>query len=105
MQSPAAYHVRMGGLRPKPQRLHDRSNRRDHRGLSDSPQKITFADMGDMGVRRLLIYCSDCRCSHLITMSGDRCPDEVRLSNIELAFRLPCLRQADMLTLTLWAMS
>jgi hypothetical protein len=36
------------------------------------PQKITLAEMRDMGVRGLLIYCSDHKCSHLITMSGDR---------------------------------
>jgi hypothetical protein len=27
-------------------------------------QKITFADMRDMGVRGLLIYCSDYKCNH-----------------------------------------
>ena len=37
---------------------------------TDRPQKITFADMRDMGVRGLLIYCSDYKCSHLITVSG-----------------------------------
>jgi hypothetical protein len=31
MQSPAAYHVRMGGLGPNPWRLHDWSHRR-HQG-------------------------------------------------------------------------
>jgi hypothetical protein len=38
-------------------------------GVPDRPQKITFADMRE---RHLLIYCPDYRCSHLITMSGDR---------------------------------
>jgi hypothetical protein len=42
------------------------------------PQKITFADVRDMSVRGLLIYCSDYKCSHLITMSGDRWPDNMR---------------------------
>ena len=73
--------------------------------MSDRPQRISFAAIGNMGVRSLLIYCSDCRCSHLITMSGEPLPDEVRLSDIEPTFRLPCLRHADMPTLTLWAMS
>jgi hypothetical protein len=27
--------------------------------MPDRPQKITFADMRDMGVRGLLIYCAD----------------------------------------------
>jgi hypothetical protein len=48
--------------------------------MSDRPQKITFADMRDMGVRGLL---SDYRRSHLVTMSADRWPDELRLSEIK----------------------
>ena len=47
--------------------------------MPDRPQKITFADMRDMGVRGVLIYCSDYKCSHLVTMGGDRWPDEMRL--------------------------
>jgi hypothetical protein len=31
--------------------------------MPDRPQKITFADMCDMGVRGILIYCSDYKCS------------------------------------------
>jgi hypothetical protein len=50
------------------------------------PEKITFRQMREMGVRGLLIYCSDYRCSHHTTISGDRWPDDVRLSDIE-----PCL--------------
>lgn len=50
------------------------------------PQKITFDDMRDMGVRGLLIYCADYRCSHSIAISGDRWPDHVRLSDIEPLF-------------------
>jgi hypothetical protein len=51
--------------------------------MPDRPQKITFADMR---VRGLLIYCSDYKCSHLITMSADRWGDDVRLSDIEPRF-------------------
>jgi hypothetical protein len=29
----------------------------------------------------LLIYCSDYKCSHLATISGDRWPDDMRLSD------------------------
>ena len=54
--------------------------------MADHPQKITFADMRDMGVRGLLIYCSDYKCSHLIRMSGDRWPDDMRLSDLEPRF-------------------
>jgi hypothetical protein len=51
-----------------------------------APLKITFAEMRDMGVRGLLIYCSDYKCSLLITMSGGRWPDDMRLSDLELRF-------------------
>jgi hypothetical protein len=54
--------------------------------MPDRPQKITFADMRDMGVRGLLIYCSDYKCSHLVTMSGDRWSDDIRLSDLEPQF-------------------
>jgi len=42
----------------------------DHR-LPDRPQKITFAEMRDMGVRGILVYCADYRCSHSIAISAD----------------------------------
>jgi hypothetical protein len=54
--------------------------------MSERPTKITFAEMRDMGVRGLLIYCADYRCSHLVTMSGNRWPDDLRLSDIEPRF-------------------
>ena len=38
--------------------------------MSDFPQKVTFADIRDMGVRGLLVYCSDYKRSRLITMSA-----------------------------------
>jgi hypothetical protein len=50
------------------------------------PTKITFADMRDMGVRGLLIYCSDYRCSHSIAISADPWPDHIRLSDLEPRF-------------------
>ena len=50
------------------------------------PQKITFAEMRDMGVRGILIYCQDYKCSHSIAISGDPWPDDVRLSDIEARF-------------------
>jgi hypothetical protein len=54
--------------------------------MPDRPQKSTFAEMRDMGVRGLLIYCADYRCSHSIAISGDGWPDDVRLSDIEPGF-------------------
>ena len=38
------------------------------------------------GVRGLLIYCSDYRCSHSIAISADQWPDHVRLSDLEGRF-------------------
>jgi hypothetical protein len=42
--------------------------------------------MRDMGVRGVLIYCADYRCSHSIAISADHWPDDVRLSDIEERF-------------------
>jgi len=50
------------------------------------PQKITFGDMRDSGVRAVLIYCSDYRCSHWIELAADQWPDDVRLSDVEPRF-------------------
>jgi hypothetical protein len=49
-------------------------------------QKITLAEMRASGVRGLLIYCSDYHCSHWTAISGDRWPDDVRLSDLEPRF-------------------
>jgi hypothetical protein len=50
------------------------------------PRKISFGEMREMGVRGLLIFCSDYHCSHWVAISGDRWPDDVRLSDIEPRF-------------------
>jgi hypothetical protein len=50
------------------------------------PTKITFAEMRDMGVRGILIYCSDYKCSNSTVISGDPWPDDLRLSDIEPLF-------------------
>jgi hypothetical protein len=44
------------------------------------------ADMRAQGVRELLIYCADYRCSHSLAINGDRWPDDVRLSDLEPRF-------------------
>ena len=41
------------------------------------PQKITFGDMRDSGVRAVLICCSDYRCSHWIEMIADQWPEAI----------------------------
>jgi hypothetical protein len=43
--------------------------------MTERPTKITFAEMCDMGVRGLLVYCADYRCSHSIAISGDAWPN------------------------------
>jgi hypothetical protein len=58
------------------------------------PQKIAFSDMRDMGVCGLLIYCTDHKCSHLITISGDRWPDNIATVRSRAAVCLLSLRQA-----------
>jgi hypothetical protein len=50
------------------------------------PEKITFAEMRDMGVRGILIDCADYHCSHCVAISADQWPDDVRLSDIERRF-------------------
>jgi hypothetical protein len=50
------------------------------------PQKITFGEMRDSGVRGLLIYGADHHCSHSITISGEQWSDQVRLSDLESRF-------------------
>jgi hypothetical protein len=44
------------------------------------------AAIRDMGVRGVLIYCADYRCSHSIAIGGDQWPDDLRLSDIEDRF-------------------
>jgi hypothetical protein len=50
------------------------------------PQKITFAEMRSSGVRGVLVYCSDYRCSHYIAVMANQWGDDVRLSDIERRF-------------------
>ena len=54
--------------------------------MPEARQKITFAELRAAGVRGLLIYCSDYRCSHWTAISSDRWTDDVRLSDIEPRF-------------------
>jgi hypothetical protein len=54
--------------------------------LTDRPTKITFAEMRESGIRGLLVYCADSRCSHPIAISADHWPDDLRLSGIEPRF-------------------
>jgi hypothetical protein len=38
--------------------------------MNTRPQKIMFGDMRDMGVRGVVIYCEDYRCSHSVETLG-----------------------------------
>ena len=59
------------------------------------PEKITFGQMREMGVRGLLIYCADYRCSHSTAISGDNWPDDVRLSDLEARFTCQACGRPD----------
>ena len=50
------------------------------------PQKITFGELRETGVRHVLVYCRDHKCSHHIEVSAERWPDHVRLSDVEPGF-------------------
>jgi hypothetical protein len=54
--------------------------------MPDRQQKITLGETRSSGVRGLLVYCADYRCSHSIAISADRWPDDVRLSDLEPKF-------------------
>ncbi len=58
-------------------------------------EKITLGEMREMGVRGLLLYCSDYRCSHSIRPGAERWPDHVRLSDLEFVCQACGKRGAD----------
>jgi hypothetical protein len=47
--------------------------------MADRPQKITFAEIRDSGMRGLLAYCADYHCSHSLAVSADHWPDDLPL--------------------------
>lgn len=52
-------------------------------------QKITLGEMRESGVRGLLVYCADYKCSHSIKLEAavvDRWADSMRISDIEPRF-------------------
>ena len=69
--------ARRGPVFPPPQYLQDGAALRClaryiDQAMTAYPQKITFGEMRDSGVRDVLIYCRDHRCSHSTTLSADR---------------------------------
>jgi hypothetical protein len=49
-------------------------------------QKITFGELRSTGVRGVLVYCADYKCSHVVAMDTDTWPHSLRLSDIEGRF-------------------
>jgi hypothetical protein len=68
---------------------------RGGRQLVNRPQKITLGRMRGMGVRGLLVYCSDYHCSHSVAIGADGWPDHLRLSDLEAAVRVSGLRHTS----------
>ena len=50
------------------------------------PQKITLGELRASGVRGLLVYCADYKCSHSMAVNADQWGDDVRLSDLEGCF-------------------
>jgi hypothetical protein len=48
--------------------------------MADRPVKVTFAEMRGSGVRGILVYCTDYRCSHSMALMADHWPGDTRLS-------------------------
>jgi hypothetical protein len=53
---------------------------------NDPTRKISFGEMRASGVRDVLVYCRDHKCSHHVATNADRWPNHVRLSDIEPDF-------------------
>ena len=49
-------------------------------------RKITLGEMRESGLRRLLVYCSDHKCSHSVVIDAAGWGDDVRLSHLEQKF-------------------
>jgi hypothetical protein len=50
------------------------------------PEKITFGETRASGVRGVLIYCADYRCSHWTRINADQRAHGVQLSDFEPGF-------------------
>jgi hypothetical protein len=54
--------------------------------MTKRPEKITIGEMRSSGVTGVLIYCADHHCSHVVAVSVEDWPDDVRLSDFEGRF-------------------
>jgi hypothetical protein len=59
---------------------------RNHGHMTVRQKKITFGEMREAGVDRVLIYCADYKCSHSDEMYAGQWTDDVRVSDIEDRF-------------------
>jgi hypothetical protein len=75
-----------GSLRRHPPAGRDRAEDEVEIMLAARPQKITFGEMREMGVRGVLVYCADYRCGHSMALCADRSPHDLRQSDIEQRF-------------------
>lgn len=58
-----------------------------HEGAMPREQKITLGEMRSSGgPTRLLVYCSDFKCSHSVVVGAAPWGDNVRLSDLEPKF-------------------
>jgi hypothetical protein len=55
--------------------LHSQGQKRTAIATCPTPSKITFAQTRAAGVRGVLVYCSDYRCSHSTSLDADRWAD------------------------------
>lgn len=49
-------------------------------------QKITYGEMREAGYTRIIVSCSDYKCSHSTVISAEQWGDDIRLSDIEPQF-------------------
>ncbi|MCG2633024.1 hypothetical protein L6654_41420 [Bradyrhizobium sp. WYCCWR 13023] len=66
-----------------------RPRRKDRTEPDGRQLKITLGDLRSTGVRDLIVFCQDYRCSHIIKLPAayvDQWPDGIRISQLEPQF-------------------
>ena len=54
--------------------------------MTDGLEKITVGEMRQSGFTGVQIYCADHKCSHVVAVSVEDWPDDIRLSDLEVRF-------------------
>jgi len=57
-----------------------------HYGHPNAPAEDHAGEMQESGPTRVIVYCGDYKCAHSVVISGDRWPDDIRLSDLEALF-------------------